>query len=61
MFDLKPELDRRREAGLYRQRSIVSSAQSVRLTINGQLLLSFSSNDYLGLANHPDIKKSLTT
>ena len=58
MFDLKPELDRRREAGLYRQRSIVSSAQSVRLTINGQSLLSFSSNDYLGLANHPDIKKS---
>ena len=58
MFDLKPELDRRREAGLYRKRSIVSSAQAVRLTINGQSLLSFSSNDYLGLANHPDIKKA---
>ncbi len=58
MFDLKPELDRRRDAGLYRRRSIVSSAQAVRLTVNGQSLLSFSSNDYLGLANHPDIKKA---
>jgi 8-amino-7-oxononanoate synthase len=58
MFDLKPELDRKREAGLYRQRSVVSSAQGVRLMINGQSLLSFSSNDYLGLANHPDIKKA---
>jgi 8-amino-7-oxononanoate synthase len=58
MFDLKPELDRRREAGLYRQRSVVSSAQAVRLTVNGQSLLSFSSNDYLGLANHPDIKQA---
>jgi 8-amino-7-oxononanoate synthase len=56
MFDLKPELDRRKEAGLYRKRSIVSSAQAVRLTVNGQSLLSFSSNDYLGLANHSDIK-----
>lgn len=58
MFDLKPELARRREAGLYRKRSIVSSAQAVRLTVNGQSLLSFSSNDYLGLANHPDIKQA---
>jgi 8-amino-7-oxononanoate synthase len=58
MFDLKPELTRRREAGLYRKRSIVSSAQAVRLTIDGQSLLSFSSNDYLGLANHPDIKQA---
>ncbi|MFT5976664.1 MAG: 8-amino-7-oxononanoate synthase, partial [Gammaproteobacteria bacterium] len=58
MFDLQPELTRRHLAGLYRKRSIVSSAQAVRLTVNGQSLLSFSSNDYLGLANHPDIKQA---
>ncbi len=61
MFDLKQELDRRRLTGLYRKRSIVSSAQAVRLTVNGQSLLSFSSNDYLGLANHPDIKQAFIT
>lgn len=58
MFDLEPELARRKNEGLYRKRPIVSSAQAVRLTVNGQSLLSFSSNDYLGLANHPDIKKA---
>lgn len=58
MFDLKPELDRRREAGLYRKRAVIGSAQAVRLIVNGQSLLSFSSNDYLGLANHPDIKQA---
>jgi 8-amino-7-oxononanoate synthase len=61
MFDLQPELTRRHLAGLYRKRSIVSSAQAVRLTVNGQSLLSFSSNDYLGLANHPDIKQAFIT
>jgi 8-amino-7-oxononanoate synthase len=61
MFDLQPELTRRHLAGLYRKRSIVSSAQAVRLTVNGHSLLSFSSNDYLGLANHPDIKQAFIT
>ncbi|MFT5656734.1 MAG: 8-amino-7-oxononanoate synthase [Gammaproteobacteria bacterium] len=58
MFDLKPELDRRRASGLYRKRSVTGSAQAVRLTVNGKSLLSFSSNDYLGLANHPEIKQA---
>jgi 8-amino-7-oxononanoate synthase len=58
MFDLKSELKTKRDTGLYRQRSIISSAQGVRPTINGRRVLSFCSNDYLGLANHPDIKKA---
>ena len=58
MFDLKSQLDKKRDAGLYRQRLINSSAQGVRPTIDGQQVLSFCSNDYLGLANHPDIKKA---
>ena len=58
MFDLKPELDRRRESGLYRKRAVIGSAQAVRLVVNGKPLLSFSSNDYLGLANHPQIKQA---
>ena len=58
MFDLKSELDKKRAAGLYRERSISSSAQGIRPTINGRQVLSFCSNDYLGLANHPDIKRA---
>ncbi|MEE8365844.1 MAG: 8-amino-7-oxononanoate synthase [Gammaproteobacteria bacterium] len=60
MFDLKSDLENKRRAGLYRQRLINSSAQGVRPTIDGQTLLSFCSNDYLGLANHKAIKQAFT-
>ncbi|MFY0666135.1 MAG: 8-amino-7-oxononanoate synthase [Natronospirillum sp.] len=38
------------QAGLYRQRRVLTSAQCVHQEIDGQQILSFSSNDYLGLA-----------
>lgn len=38
---------------LYRQRLIVDGPQGVELTVDGRRMLSFCSNDYLGLANHP--------
>lgn len=58
MFDLKPELDDRHRAGLYRRRVTLNSAQGVHPFIQGKQVLSFSSNDYLGLANHADIKRA---
>jgi 8-amino-7-oxononanoate synthase len=44
------------EQGLYRELRRVDSPQSTRITIGGQSLLNFSSNDYLGLANDPALK-----
>ncbi len=44
-----------REQGLLRQRRTVEGSQEAVLTVNGQKLLAFASNDYLGLANHPDL------
>lgn len=58
MFDLNSELENKRRAGLFRKRLINNSAQGVRPTIDGRQVLSFCSNDYLGLANHPDIKRA---
>lgn len=58
MQELRDELARRRAAGLYRARRIVESAQGVETRIDGRGLLSFCSNDYLGLANHPDIRQA---
>ena len=50
---LKIELSERAEAGLQRQRRLLQSPQSAHLVADGEPLLSFASNDYLGLANHP--------
>lgn len=40
---------------MYRERLIVDGPQGVLLRIDGREYLSFCSNDYLGLANHPDV------
>jgi 8-amino-7-oxononanoate synthase len=44
--------------GLRRQLRRIDSAQGAHVTIAGQPLLNFSSNDYLGLANHPALKQA---
>lgn len=52
MKDLQSELKAQRDHKLYRSRLVSQSAQSPECVINGRGLLSFCSNDYLGLANH---------
>lgn len=43
---------------LYRKALISTSPQQARMHIDGDEYLSFCSNDYLGLANHPQVIKS---
>lgn len=58
-FDLAARLDARRAEHLFRQRPLLQSPQTPSVTVDGQPLLAFCSNDYLGLANHPDVIQAL--
>lgn len=54
---LKLALEQRKENHLYRSRKTLESPQSVEPIVDGKKVLSFCSNDYLGIANHPDVVK----
>lgn len=51
-IDFAAGLARQRQQHLYRSRRMVEGAQDVELNCDGKQLLTFCSNDYLGLANH---------
>ncbi|MCO8164684.1 8-amino-7-oxononanoate synthase [Pseudomonas sp. 21LCFQ010] len=54
-FDLSARLAERRAAQLYRQRPLLQSPQGPLAVVDGQALLTFCNNDYLGLASHPEV------
>ena len=56
---LQRELKQLRARHRYRQRRILQSPQTPQLTIDNRPQLSFCSNDYLGLANHPEVIAAL--
>ena len=58
-FDLSSRLAARRAEHLYRRRPLLQSPQGPEVTVDGERLLAFSSNDYLGLANHPEVIAAL--
>ncbi len=61
MRDPESELNELDQAGLRRQLRRIDSPQGVEISLAGSgEFLNFSSNDYLGLANHPANKASFT-
>jgi len=59
LAELDAALGRRRADGLMRERRIVDSAHGARIRLDGRELLAFASNDYLGLANAPEVVAAL--
>lgn len=59
LASLQQELDERAAVGLSRRRRLLQSTQSVHAVVDGQPVLSFCSNDYLGLAQHPALIAAL--
>jgi 8-amino-7-oxononanoate synthase len=58
---LTGSLDDIARQGLYRSRRVIASPQGIHLEIDGRNIVNFCSNDYLGLANHPDVVKAFKT
>lgn len=57
--DLRVQLDALKAAHRYRRRRIQETPQQPAAIVDGRHLLSFCSNDYLGLANHPEVIAAL--
>lgn len=51
-------LDELRRAGLYRELRVIESAQGARVTLDGREVVLLCSNDYLGLAAHPAVRRA---
>jgi glycine C-acetyltransferase/8-amino-7-oxononanoate synthase len=54
--DLQRRLDELRALGLHRRLRLVETPQGARVTLDGRSVLLLCSNDYLGLAGHPDVR-----
>ena len=57
--DLKKELEEIRSSGLYKSERVIESSQSARVQVGeGSPVLNLCANNYLGLANHPEVVKA---
>lgn len=55
---LRPQLADLRAQGLYKSERRLQSAQGPLITVKGEPVLNFCANNYLGLANHPEIVRA---
>jgi 8-amino-7-oxononanoate synthase len=56
---LKSELEERAAQSLLRSRRTLATPQSPHIVVDGKPYLAFCSNDYLGLASHPELTTAL--
>jgi glycine C-acetyltransferase len=52
---LRQELESLKAKGLYKAERRIESPQRSAITVNGREVVNFCANNYLGLANHPEI------
>ena len=56
MTDIGARLEELRDRGLYRRLRLVSGPQGPRVLLDGRPVLLLCSNNYLGLADHPEVR-----
>ncbi len=52
---IQQELQEIDSAGLFKKERIIESEQGAEITVNGQKVLNFCANNYLGLSSHPKV------
>ncbi|RUO42722.1 glycine C-acetyltransferase [Aliidiomarina taiwanensis] len=52
---LRDQIEEVKAEGLYKNERYITSSQSSEIDVSGENVLNFCANNYLGLANHPDL------
>jgi glycine C-acetyltransferase len=52
---LQNELNAIQQNGLYKKERIITSPQGAEIIVNGETVLNFCANNYLGLSSHPEV------
>ena len=52
---LQSELATIEENGIFKKERIITSTQGAEITVNGEMVLNFCANNYLGLSSHPEV------
>ena len=52
---LQNELNTIQQNGLYKKERIITSPQGAEIVVNGETVLNFCANNYLGLSSHPEV------
>ncbi|MCL9808225.1 glycine C-acetyltransferase [Flavobacterium luminosum] len=52
---LQQELETIKANGLYKKERVITSPQGAEITVNGETVLNFCANNYLGLSSHPEV------
>lgn len=55
---LKEKIQELKDEGVYRKLAVLETANESEVTLNGKRVINLSSNNYLGFANHPRLKKA---
>ncbi|WDV47029.1 glycine C-acetyltransferase [Clostridiaceae bacterium M8S5] len=55
---LKEEINTLKDQGVYRKLPVLEGANEAEIILNGKKVINLSSNNYLGFANHPRLKKA---
>ena len=52
---LQNELETIEKNGIFKKERVITSPQGAEITVNGETVLNFCANNYLGLSSHPEV------